>query len=132
MPGGMRFDTNDIRALPTAYQEQVAVKMAAELAKAAHVAEHDGDCKANVSKVRRLCFPSDRAVERYRVLRDAVREGVISDLKCEIYDGLVCAFTYRLQWAGEFIPHTLPVRDLLNWAETAREDGIGAKVFEPI
>ena len=132
MPGGMRFDTNDIRALPTAYQEQVAIKMAAEIAKAAPVAECATDCKARSAKVRRLCFPSDRAVERYRVLRDAVREGVISDLRCETYNGQVCAFTYRLQWAGEFIPHTLPVKDLLAWAETAREDGIGAKVFEPI
>lgn len=126
----MRFDTDAIRALPTAYQEQVAIKMAAELAKAAHVAEHDGNCKANVSKVRRLCFPSVIAKERYRVLRDAVREGVISDLHCETYDSQVCAFTYRIQWAGEFLPHTLPFRDLINWAGIGREAGIGTKVTE--
>lgn len=132
----MRLDADAIRALPTAYQEQVAIKMAAELAKAANVAEHDGNCKANVSKVRRLCFPSVIAKERYRVLRDAVREGVISDLHCETYDSQVCAFTYRIRWAGEFLPHTLPVRDLILWAKTARQSGKGTvvaeKMIEPV
>lgn len=128
----MRFDTNAIRALPTAYQEQVAIKMAAEIAKAAHVAEHDGNCKANVSEVRRLCFPSVIAKERYRVLRDAVREGVIADLHCETYDGQVCAFTYRIEWAGEFLPHTLPFMDLINWAEAVRQCGRGVMMEEKI
>lgn len=146
MPGGMKFDHDAIRELPLPYQEQIAMKFARELvepdqmaqrlaegiAKTAYVAELAMDRKARSTKVRRLCFPSDRAAERYRMLRDAVREGVISDLRCETCNGQVCAFVYRLQWAGEFLPHTLPVRDLLTWAELARERGKGAQVIEQI
>ncbi len=114
MPNGMRFDSSDLRAMPTDMQVQAAVKLAAELAKAARVAG-GGEKKSRKVPVKRLCFRSTSAEARYEILRDAVREGVISELDFVTYDGHIVAFTYKIVWGGEFIPTGLPVSTLVQW-----------------
>lgn len=124
MPNGMRFDNNAIRALPLTMQEQVAVKYAAELAKAARVAgpEKYGEylVKHRIVPVKRLCFPSSFELQHYLMLRDAARECVISDIQCEEYDGMIWAVSYVIQWGGEFIPTGVPIGTLMNWARIGK------------
>lgn len=128
MAGGMRLDNDDIRALPLHMQEQVAMEIVAQSAKALPVAgrEEKRPCKKVTAK--RLRFTGARAAERYRVLRDAARQGVISELGVLVQDGYIYAFTYRVVWGGEFIPTGIPVKTLITW----RNFGAGTKVAEPI
>lgn len=125
MTNGMRFDSSDLRAMPTDMQVQAAVKLAAELAKTARVAGGD-EKKSRKVPAKRLCFCSTSAAARYEVLRDAVREGVISELDLVTHDALIVAFTYKIVWDGEFIPTGIPVRSLVLW----REAGKGRKIRE--
>lgn len=121
----MRFDSSDLRAMPTDMQVQAAVKLAAELAKAAKVVGRR-EKKSRKVPAKRLCFRSTRAAARYEVLRDAVREGVISELDIVTYDGYIVAFAYKIVWGGEFIPTGIPARSLVIW----REAGKGRKIRE--
>ena len=124
MTGGMWIDPKE---LPLPLREQVAVKVVAQLAQATPVAGQKEKRPLKVP-VKRLCFTSPRAAARYEILRDAVREGIISELDVVTYDGCVIAFTYRVTWAGEFIPSGLPFRDLTAWRGLAK----GTKVVEHI
>ena len=73
----------DVRGLPVGMQEQAAMKMAAELAaKTGQVAECGGSRAVRKVRPKRLRFPSGAAVELYLRLRQAVRDGLISDVRC--------------------------------------------------
>lgn len=119
----MRIDPKE---LPLRYQEQVGAAVVAQLEKAAPVAGRKNRIRKQVT-VKRLCFPSARAIDRYAVLKCAVREGVLSNLKLVEYDGRIVAFTYQITWNGEFIPSGIPVRTLAGWWSNR-----GMKVTEPI
>lgn len=127
MAGGMHFDHDDLRALPLHMQEQVGVALVAQIEKNQPVAGREMKPPLRVP-VKRLCFSGARAAARYEVLRDAARQGVISELDAVTDDGCVAALTYRITWAGEFIPTGLPVRDLIAW----RNAGKGTAVTELI
>ena len=121
----MRFDSSDLRAMPTDMQVQAAVKLAAELAKAARVAGKEGKQPIKIP-VKRLCFRDSRAAARYEVLREAARQGVIAELDLVTHDGYIVELTYKIVWGGEFIPTGLPVSALVQW----RESGKNRKVRE--
>lgn len=128
MQGGMRFDNDDIRALPLHMQEQVGTALVARMAKTLPVAGREEKGSDRKVTPKRLRFMGERAAERYRILRDAAKQGVISEVGVMVQNGYICAFTYRVTWAGEFIPTGLPIRTLIAW----RNAGMGAKVAEPI
>lgn len=123
----MRFDSSDLRAMPEDMQVQAAVKLAAELAKTTKVAGGK-EKKSRKVTAKRICLRGARAATRYEVLRDAVRQGVISELDLVVNDGYIVAFTYQIVWCGEFIPTGLPVSTLVVW----RQIGKNQKVIEPI
>lgn len=89
MSGGMRVDPKE---LPLPMQEQVAVKMLAQVSAPSSVA---GGKKTRKVAVRRLVFPSWLAAGRYKELRQMVRDGKLMYLEVVEYDGLVVAFLYR-------------------------------------
>lgn len=145
MTNGMRFDNDDIRALPLHMQEQVGVEIAARMAEGnarealgvvspsqTHLVAGHRIKPPLLVVVKRLCFTNTNGLERYQMLRDAVREGVISNLMPIQYDGRIVAFTYNIQWNRETLPHTVPVRTLLWWSERVREYGVGVMVHERI
>ena len=123
----MRLDNDDIREMPLHIQEQVGVAIAANLAQANPVAGR-GEKRSIKVPVRILRFPSPGAAARYKALRDAAREGVIYDLDTVQYDGDIVAFTYKIAWAGEYIPTGVSFADLEHW----RWLGSGAAVTEYI
>lgn len=116
----MRFDSSDLRAMPTDMQVQAAVKLAAELAKATKVAGGDGK-KSRKVPAKRLCFCSTSAAARYEVLKDAARQGVISELDLVTHDGHIVAFTYKIVWGGEYLPTGLPIRTLVQWRSFGKD-----------
>ena len=87
MQGGMRMDP---RELPMGMQEQAALKLAKEIAaKAGRVAGHGGCRVAQRVRPKRLCFPSRAAAEMCLRLRDGVRNLVISNVRCVVFEGVV-------------------------------------------
>lgn len=111
--GGMRFDGDDIRRMPVHMQEQVGAALVARFEQDTH----GGEVKKAPIRVaaRKLHFLDAKAVERYMVLKDAVREGVIYDLICIKYDGCIVAFEYKIAWNGAYIPTGIPIPDLVGW-----------------
>ena len=89
MSGGMRVDPKE---LPLPMQEQVAVKMLAQVSAPGPVA---GGKKPKKVAVRRLVFRSWLAAKRYKELRQMVRDGKLMCLEFVQYDGRVVAFLYR-------------------------------------
>ena len=65
--------------------------------------------------VKRISFPSSRAMKRYYLLKDAARQGVISDFLLQMRNGRVWAFTYKIQWRGDFYVGGLPFVVLERW-----------------
>lgn len=125
MSGGMHFESVDIRKMPLHYQEQVGTAILAQLAQTRPVAGKRN--KPLKARVKRLCFPSLKAIDRYEVLKRAEKEGVIEELLAETYDGRVVAFRYRVIWRGEWIPTSVPVSTLCAWTGS-----YGDIVLEPV
>lgn len=125
MSGGLHFESEDIRQMPIHMQEQVAMSLIPQKQEPRPVA-------AQKVRVRRLCFGTPAGIDRYMVLKDAVREGVIVNLELKEYDGRIVAFIYNVIWAGDFLPHTIPINTLLFWRERVREHGSGTMVYEKV
>ena len=88
MSGGMRVDPKE---LPLPMQEQVAVKMLAQVSAPSPVA---GGKKPRKVAVRRLVFTSWLAVGRYKELRQKVRDGKLMYLTTVEHAGIVAMFLY--------------------------------------
>ena len=88
--------------------------------------------------VNGIAFASKKEAYRYEILMDAVREGVISDLRLQqnftLQEGYTTAegeriqaiiyqadFVYTVIWHGEFIPTTVPFADLEYWRQHSGE-----------
>lgn len=84
--------------------------------------------------VNGIAFDSQKEACRYEILMDAVREGVISDLRLQqnytLQEGYTTAegeriqaiiyqadFVYTVIWSGEFIPTSVPLADLEFWRQ---------------
>ena len=84
--------------------------------------------------VNGIAFDSQKEARRYEILMDAVREGVITDLRLQqnftLQEGYTTAegeriqaiiyqadFVYTVIWHGEFIPTAVPFDDLEYWRQ---------------
>lgn len=151
--GGLHFDSP--ADMPPGMREkyaaqQVAGKILAKPAPAVPVAaatEKESkyhNVKAVVNGIR---FDSKKEARRYLQLMDALREGVISDLRLQQDFTLQEAyttpegerirairyqadFTYKIQWAGYNVPTSISFDDLEYWRSVVERFGHGAMVVE--
>lgn len=140
MAGGLHYES--LADLPPGIRQQVAGKVieSAAMTKSVAAQRKYRNEPVNVNGIR---FASKKEARRYLQLMDAVREGVISNLRLqrdftlrEAYttpDGkrirainYQADFTYRIEWAGDFVPAGIPFNDLEHW----RKLGRGAMVVE--
>lgn len=142
MAGGLHYES--LADLPPGMRRQVAGKVMAKAALAAPVA---GQKKAKYRnepvRVNGIRFASKKEARRYLQLMDALRAGLISDLRLQQDFTLQEAyttpegqrirairyqadFTYRIEWAGEYVPTGISFDDLTCW----RQLGRGAMVVE--
>ena len=80
MSGGMRFDNDDIRALPLHMQEQLSTALVAQMAQAAPVAGQQEKRPGVKVRVRRLRFPTSEAFLHYLAIRDLEKSGKAADI----------------------------------------------------
>ena len=80
----------DPRELPVEMQEQAALKLAKEIAaKADRVAGHGGGRAAQRVRPKRMRFRSGAKAEVYLRIRQGVRDGVLQDVRCVLWEGVV-------------------------------------------
>lgn len=142
MAGGLHYES--IADLPPGMRRQVAGKVMGKAAAAGNVAGR-GKMKfrnepVNVHGIR---FASKKEARRFLQLMDAFREGVISDLRLQQDFTLQEAyttpegqrirairyqadFTYRIDWAGDYVPTGISFADLEYWRKLSQ----GARVVE--
>lgn len=140
MASGLHYES--LADLPPGMRQQVAGKVMGKASETKSVAGQRKYRNEPV-KVSGIRFASKKEARRYLRLMDALREGVISDLRLqqdftlqEAYttpDGkrirairYQADFTYRIEWAGDFVPTGIPFNDLEHW----RKLGRGAMVVE--
>lgn len=92
----MRLDNNDIRALPLHMQEQVGVSLVAQISRENMRKGLGIDPAANQKvHVRILQFKNKQAARRYLALREADRNGLLSELVLHMNEKYrVHKFTY--------------------------------------
>lgn len=134
MAGGLHYDS--LADLPPGMRSQVAGKVMGKAATSNAVAARRKYHNEPVS-VNGIRFASKKEARRYHQLMDALREGVISNLRLqqdftlqEAYttpDGkrirairYQADFTYQIEWAGEFVPTSIPNDDLIYWRDLGR------------
>ena len=125
MSSGLYFESEEIRQMPIHMQEQVAMALIPQ-------AQTPPPVAAQKVRVRRLCFGTPAGIDRYMVLKDAIREGVIVNLELHEYDGRIVAFTYNVIWAEDFLPHSIPDNTLQFWRDRVHEYGSGTMVYERV
>ena len=87
MQSGMRID---VKGLPVEMQEQAALKLAKEIeAKAGRVAGCGEGRPAQRVRPRRLRFRNGDKAEIYLRLRQGARDGVLKDVRCVLWEGVV-------------------------------------------
>lgn len=140
MAGGLHYDS--FADLPQGMRRQVAGKVMAK-AMAVPVAGQKSKYRNEPVTVNGIRFASKKEARRYLQLMDAMRVGLISDLRLqqdftlqEAYttpDGqriqairYQADFTYGIEWAGEYVPTGISFDDLTCW----RQLGRGAMVVE--
>lgn len=144
--GGLVYSS--LNDLPPAMRKQVAVKILAT-AKAKPVAglEEKKMSKYHNVKIKAdgHTFDSQKEYRRYLALTDAIREGVIYDLRLQHNFTLVegytkpngqrmkpeiykADFTYRVNWPLPFIPTSVSFEDLECW----RQVGNGSLIIEDV
>lgn len=140
MASGLHYES--LADLPPGMRQQVAGKVMKKAALPNSVAAQRKyrNEPVNVNGIR---FASKKEARRYLQLMDALREGVISDLRLqqdftlqEAYttpEGerirairYLADFTYRIEWSGDFMPTGVPFGDLEYWQKLGR----GAVVVE--
>lgn len=99
--GGMHIDPKE---LPLSMQEQVGVKIVAQLAQAVPVAGQSEKRTAQKVTVRRLRFPSTQALARYYALKGIARDGDITRPEPMTSEGNVIAIQYRIRRSVRFYP----------------------------
>lgn len=142
---GLRYDS--LKDMPERMRQQVAVKVMTASTNTKPVAAPDrmgakyGNRKTVVSGIT---FDSQKEANRYLALMDAVREGVITDLRLQQDFTLQEAyttpegkriqairyqadFTYTVAWRGEYMPTGVSFEDLTYWREHT-----GARVIEDV
>ena len=140
--GGLHF--NSLADLPEKMRAQVAARLIGQ-GTAQKVQKYHND-PTRVSGIR---FDSKKEADRYMQLMDAVREGVIYDLRLQrnytLQEAYTTAegeriraivyqadFTYRIRWPWHAIPTGCSEIDLAYWARKAASEGDGAEVIEDV
>lgn len=99
--------------------------------------------------VKGIRFASKKEAARYLQLKDAVREGVIYDLRLQrnftLQEGYTTAegqriqaivyqadFTYRVRWPWYTIPTCISAADWEYWAAAAQQGGDGVEIIEDV
>ncbi len=133
---GLRYDS--LADLPPKIRQQVAGKVLRERSTVAA-----RKYRNEPVTVQGIHFDSKKEARRYLQLMDALRLGVISDLRLQqdftLQEGYTTPegehirairykadFTYTVRWAGEYIPTGISFDDLEYW----RRAGPGARVVE--
>ena len=139
--GGLRFDS--LSDLPPGVRNQVAAKLVA--AKEKKPAKYHNE-PITVSGIR---FDSRKEAERYMYLVDAVKEGVIYDLRLQqnftLLEGYTTPtgerikpityradFTYRVKWPWYAVPTAIRMEDLEYWKSAAIKGGNGVRIIEDV
>ncbi|MBP3478106.1 MAG: DUF1064 domain-containing protein [Oscillospiraceae bacterium] len=139
--GGLRYDS--MSDLPAGMRQQVAVKIMASSAKSASVA---GSTKYGNKKteVNGITFDSQKEAKRFVALLDALREGVIADLRLQqdftLQEAYTTSsgeriqairykadFTYTVVWSGGYIPTTVSFDDMAYW-----RTHLGERIIEDV
>ena len=137
--GGLHF--NSLADLPEKMRAQVAGRLIGQ--SAAKKAQKYRNDPTMVSGIR---FDSKKEADRYMQLMDAVREGVIYDLRLQrnytLQEAYTTAegerivyqadFTYRIRWPWHTIPTGCSETDVGYWARKAASEGDGAEVIEDV
>lgn len=143
---GLHYES--LADLPPKMRQQVAGKVMAKAALADPVAGPSGKKGKYHNEpvvVNGIRFDSKKEARRYLQLMDAVREGVISDLRLQrdftLQEGYTTPegervrailyradFTYKIEWSGEFTPTGCGFEDLSFWKKL----GKGAAVVEDV
>lgn len=146
--GGLHYES--ISDLPPRMRQQVECKIVAK-AVPVPVAGAQKESKYHNRKVRAdgHVFDSVKEYHRYLSLMDAVREGVIYDLRLrhdftliegytkpdgerirpEVYKA---DFTYRLNWPFHSVPTSVSWEDLEYWSQAAIKSGAGVMIIEDV
>ena len=85
MQSGMRID---VKGLPVGMQEQAALKLAKEIAAKADRVEGRGEGRP-AQRVRPRRFRNGDKAEIYLRLRQGARDGVLKDVRCVLWEGVV-------------------------------------------
>lgn len=148
--GGLRYD--DLSQMPPGMRQQVASKILAKAGETSRVAapEKKASKYGNVTvQAGVLKFDSRKEYSRYLALMDAVREGVIYDLRLQhnftLQEGYSTAegeriraivyqadFTYRVHWPWHQLPTACSSDDLKYWTDAAEKGGDGVLVVEDV
>lgn len=139
--GGLHFDS--LADLPLKIRGQVAGQIVTQ-GKEKKAKYHNEPVT-----VKGIRFDSKKEANRYLQLKDAVREGVIYDLRLQqnftLQEAYTTAdgqrvrsivyqadFTYRIRWPWHGVPTSCAVGDLQYWSHCARQSGAGALVVEDV
>ena len=133
--GGLRYES--LAEMPARMRQLAADKIVAVSSKTQGVAagaKKSPKFKNKKTIVNGIAFDSQKEARRYEILMDAVREGVITDLRLQqnftLQEGHTTAegeriqaiiyqadFVYTVIWHGEFVPTTIPTADLEYWRQ---------------
>lgn len=140
--GGLRYDS--LADLPPKIRDRVAGQL---LGKAS--AKKPQKYRNEPVTVQGIRFDSKKEAKRYLQLMDAVREGVIYDLRLQrnftLQEGYTTAegeriqaivykadFTYRVRWPWYGLPTCCSAADLEYWSNAAKRDGEGVEIIEDV
>lgn len=138
--GGLHYDS--LADLPPKIRAQVAGRIVDARKKRPKY----GNEPVTVKGIR---FDSQKEAARFLQLKDAVREGVIYDLRLQrnftLQEGYTTPdgerirpivykadFTYRVRWPWYSVPTCCSTVDLDYWAAAARKDGDGVLIVEDV
>lgn len=140
--GGLRYDS--LADLPPGVRERVAGQLIRE-----ELAKKPPKYRNTPTPVKNIRFDSKKEAARYLQLLDAVREGVIYDLRLQrnftLQEGYTTAegeriraivyradFTYRVRWPWYSMPTCVSFDDLEYWSKAASQGGNGVEVIEDV
>lgn len=148
--GGLHYES--LSDLPPRMRQQVECKIVAK-AVPVPVAGVDQKKKQKYRNepvtVHKIRFDSQKEAARYLALMDAVREGVIYDLRLQhgftLIEGYTkpdgerirpevykADFTYRLIWPLHSVPTCVSMDDLEYWRQAAFVGGAGIMIIEDV
>lgn len=140
--GGLHF--NSLADLPEKMRAKVAARLIGQ-----GTAKKTQKYHNEHMTIKGIRFDSKKEAERYMQLMDAVREGVIYDLRLQrnytLQEAYTSAdgeriraivyradFTYRIRWPWYAIPTGCSETDLAYWSQKAATEGDGVEIIEDV